>query len=198
MKLLKKHTTANIYHYSTIHPFGININTSTMKFAVASFFVASLAVASAFAPGNNAFARPSTSLNMAEPAEFVKTEIAAHDVSESILIKRTNMKLLPWDLRIEPCSYPLHLYLYHQVVVFSKSFCPFCKKTKELLEDLKIDATVYELNKMDDGADIQAALLDLSGQKTVPNVFIKGEHLGGNDDTQAAAKSGKLQEMLGI
>jgi len=51
---------------------------------------------------------------------------------------------------------------------------------------------------MDDGADIQAALLDLTGQKTVPNVFIKGQHLGGNDVTQEAAKSGKLQEMLGI
>ena len=51
---------------------------------------------------------------------------------------------------------------------------------------------------MDDGADIQAALLEISGQKTVPNVFIKGQHLGGNDVTQAAAKSGKLQEMLGI
>ena len=67
-----------------------------------------------------------------------------------------------------------------------------------MLEDLEIDATVYELNKMDDGADIQDALQELSGQRTVPNVFIKGEHLGGNDDTQGAAKSGKLQEMLGM
>eukprot|EP00551_Chaetoceros_affinis_P000376 CAMPEP_0203635230 /NCGR_PEP_ID=MMETSP0088-20131115/2050_1 /ASSEMBLY_ACC=CAM_ASM_001087 /TAXON_ID=426623 /ORGANISM="Chaetoceros affinis, Strain CCMP159" /LENGTH=133 /DNA_ID=CAMNT_0050489047 /DNA_START=115 /DNA_END=516 /DNA_ORIENTATION=+ len=133
-----------------------------MKIAVASLFVASMAVASAFAPGNN-FVRPATSLNMAEPAEFVKAEIAANDV-----------------------------------VVFSKSFCPFCRKTKAKLEELKIDATVYELNQMDDGADIQAALLELTGQKTVPNVFIKGEHLGGNDDTQAAASSGKLQEMLGM
>ena len=82
--------------------------------------------------------------------------------------------------------------------MFSKSFCPFCRKTKKLLESLEIDATIYELNQMDDGADIQDALLEISGQKTVPNVFIKGEHLGGNDVTQAAAKSGKLQEMLGI
>lgn len=84
------------------------------------------------------------------------------------------------------------------MVVFSKSFCPFCKKTKELLEDMNIEAKVYELNKMDDGADIQDALLEMSGQRTVPNVFVKGEHLGGNDDTQAAAKSGKLSEMLGL
>ena len=84
------------------------------------------------------------------------------------------------------------------VVIFSKSYCPFCTKTKELFEDLKVDAKVYELNQMDDGADIQDALLDITGQRTVPNVFIKGEHMGGNDACQAAAKAGSLQEKLGI
>eukprot|EP00545_Synedropsis_sp_CCMP1620_P015081 CAMPEP_0119003080 /NCGR_PEP_ID=MMETSP1176-20130426/345_1 /TAXON_ID=265551 /ORGANISM="Synedropsis recta cf, Strain CCMP1620" /LENGTH=137 /DNA_ID=CAMNT_0006954643 /DNA_START=67 /DNA_END=480 /DNA_ORIENTATION=+ len=84
------------------------------------------------------------------------------------------------------------------VVIFSKTFCPFCTKTKGLLEDLKITAKVIELNEVDDGAAIQDALKELSGQRTVPNVFVKGQHVGGNDDTQAAAASGKLQEMLGM
>mmetsp|Transcript_34072 Transcript_34072/g.50571 ORF Transcript_34072/g.50571 Transcript_34072/m.50571 type:complete len:154 (+) Transcript_34072:95-556(+) len=84
----------------------------------------------------------------------------------------------------------------NDVVVFSKSFCPFCKKTKKLFTNLKVDATVYELNEMDDGGEIQDALEAMTGQRTVPNVFIKGKHLGGNDATQAAAKSGELQEML--
>jgi len=34
---------------------------------------------------------------------------------------------------------------------------------------------------MPDGSAIQAALLELTGQRTVPNVFINGKHLGGND-----------------
>ena len=34
----------------------------------------------------------------------------------------------------------------------------------------------------------------MSGQRTVPNVYINGKHLGGNDDTQAAASNGKLKE----
>lgn len=76
--------------------------------------------------------------------------------------------------------------------------CPFCARTKALFEDMKIDATVHELNKMEDGPDVQQALLELTGQRTVPNVFIKGNHIGGNDDTQAAAKSGKIQELLGL
>ena len=49
---------------------------------------------------------------------------------------------------------------------------------------------------MPQGAEIQAALLDLTGQKTVPNVFINGQHLGGCDSTVAAKESGKLQAML--
>lgn len=63
---------------------------------------------------------------------------------------------------------------------------------------MKIDATIHELNKMEDGPDVQQALLELTGQRTVPNVFIKGNHIGGNDDTQAAANSGKIQELLGL
>ena len=62
---------------------------------------------------------------------------------------------------------------------------------------MSVDAKVIELDQMDNGNEIQGALLDLSGQRTVPNVFIKGKHLGGNDDTQAAARSGKLEETLG-
>jgi glutaredoxin 3 len=84
------------------------------------------------------------------------------------------------------------------VVVFSKSFCPFCTKTKSLMDELKIEHKVIELDEVDNGAAIQDALKEISGQRTVPNVFVKGDHLGGNDDTQAAAASGKLQEMLGM
>ena len=69
--------------------------------------------------------------------------------------------------------------------------------TKQLLNSQGISAKVIELNQVDNGDDIQKALQVISGQRTVPNVFVKGKHLGGNDDTQAAARSGKLQQMLG-
>ena len=57
-------------------------------------------------------------------------------------------------------------------------------------------AFVVELDQIDGGADIQAELLSQTGQRTVPNVFVKGKHVGGNDDTMRAAANGKLQEML--
>ena len=83
------------------------------------------------------------------------------------------------------------------VVVFSKTFCPFCRKTKKVFDAMEgVDVKYIELNEMDDGNEIQDSLLELSGQRTVPNVFIKGKHIGGNDDTQRAKREGTLEEML--
>jgi glutaredoxin 3 len=59
-----------------------------------------------------------------------------------------------------------------------------------------VDFEAVELDKLEDGHLIQIELYTLSGQRSVPNVFIGGNHLGGNDDTQAAARSGKLQKLL--
>mmetsp|Transcript_19067 Transcript_19067/g.26413 ORF Transcript_19067/g.26413 Transcript_19067/m.26413 type:complete len:150 (-) Transcript_19067:66-515(-) len=84
----------------------------------------------------------------------------------------------------------------NDVVVFSKSTCPFCTRTKRLMNDMEAGAKVIEINELDNGADVQAALLEISGQRTVPNVFIKGKHVGGNDDCQALAKSGELAKMI--
>ena len=42
-----------------------------------------------------------------------------------------------------------------KVVIFSKSWCPFCMKTKALFEDLSVSYTAVELDKRDDGAEIQ-------------------------------------------
>eukprot|EP00308_Calcidiscus_leptoporus_P023442 CAMPEP_0119379876 /NCGR_PEP_ID=MMETSP1334-20130426/54466_1 /TAXON_ID=127549 /ORGANISM="Calcidiscus leptoporus, Strain RCC1130" /LENGTH=156 /DNA_ID=CAMNT_0007399509 /DNA_START=18 /DNA_END=488 /DNA_ORIENTATION=- len=83
-----------------------------------------------------------------------------------------------------------------KVVVYSKSYCPFCTKTKNLFSEMDVPITVIELDLMEGGSELQQALTALSGQRTVPNVFVNGLHVGGNDDTQAVARSGKLKEML--
>lgn len=62
---------------------------------------------------------------------------------------------------------------------------------------MNIDIKVLELDEMgNEGVEIQMELFNLTGQKSVPNVFVGGKHVGGNDDTQAAARNGTLQEML--
>ncbi|KAI4124630.1 MAG: hypothetical protein LQ347_005669 [Umbilicaria vellea] len=71
------------------------------------------------------------------------------------------------------------------VAVFSKSYCPYCKASKQLLTEMGARAYIVELDQVDDGAAMQDALYDLTGQRTVPNIFIKQQHIGGNSDLQA-------------
>ncbi|KAJ5770711.1 uncharacterized protein N7511_002762 [Penicillium nucicola] len=70
------------------------------------------------------------------------------------------------------------------VVVFSKSYCPHCSSAKSTLRSLDAEFECLELDKMKDGGEIQDALQELTKQRTVPNIFIKGKHIGGNSDLQ--------------
>jgi glutaredoxin 3 len=67
------------------------------------------------------------------------------------------------------------------VVVFSKTYCPFCVNVKQLLTQLGATFKAIELDTETDGSDVQSALKEWTGQKTVPNVFIGGNHIGGCD-----------------
>ncbi|CAK9203877.1 unnamed protein product [Sphagnum jensenii] len=82
------------------------------------------------------------------------------------------------------------------LVVFSKSYCPYCRKVKELLKSLGANAKLIEIDEEKDGAELQAALAEISGQRTVPNVFIAGQHIGGCDATVAANNKGTLVPLL--
>ncbi|SPQ21389.1 be812413-e4a4-4e9d-be55-6afd017cdd8c [Thermothielavioides terrestris] len=86
------------------------------------------------------------------------------------------------------------------VMVFSKSYCPYCNNTKRILDGLKAKYTAIELNQESDGDDIQNALHKLTGQRTVPNIFINRVHIGGNSDLEAVVKNGKdgkkIEELL--
>merc|ERR1740130_1427204 len=64
------------------------------------------------------------------------------------------------------------------VVIYSKSWCPYCTQCKELLDSMEQPYTVVELDQRDDGEAVQTALLSLTQQRTVPSVFVGGQHLG--------------------
>ncbi|XP_069025614.1 thioredoxin reductase 3 isoform X2 [Embiotoca jacksoni] len=84
----------------------------------------------------------------------------------------------------------------NQVIVFSKSYCPYCVKVKDLFKELKVDCSVVELDLLEDGTNYQEMLLEMTGQKTVPNVFINKTHIGGCDKTMQAHKDGSLKQLL--
>lgn len=84
----------------------------------------------------------------------------------------------------------------NNVVVFSKSYCPYCTKAKGLLSQLGVEFQAIELDRVSNGSAIQSTLLSMTGQRTVPNIFIKQQHLGGCDDLHAAHSNGSLAEKL--
>jgi len=66
--------------------------------------------------------------------------------------------------------------------------------TKQLLNDLGAKYYTIELDQVDDGSDLQAALKEINGQSSVPNIYINKEHIGGNSDLQA--RKGDLPALL--
>jgi glutaredoxin 3 len=72
------------------------------------------------------------------------------------------------------------------VVMFSKSYCPYCVSAKKAVIAAGITPLVLELDKHKDGDAMQAMLQQITGQRTVPNVWVAGKFLGGCDDTLKA------------
>eukprot|EP01147_Barroeca_monosierra_P004146 gene4146-6503_t len=90
------------------------------------------------------------------------------------------------------------------VVVFSKTYCPFCTNAKNAIKEKGIVALIIELDTGDvnydgetaPGADVHEVIKSTFNHRTVPAVFIKGKLLGGCDDTMSALSSGKFEELV--
>ncbi|OQR74021.1 hypothetical protein BIW11_03475 [Tropilaelaps mercedesae] len=89
------------------------------------------------------------------------------------------------------------------LIVFSKTTCPYCQLVHSILvSDLgagfafKAKAEFVQLDTRDDGPEIQNALQEMTGSRTVPKVFIGGSLIGGCDDTRKLQENGKLIEIL--
>ncbi|XP_037446248.1 monothiol glutaredoxin-S6-like [Triticum dicoccoides] len=96
-----------------------------------------------------------------------------------------------------PSAFVQNAIYSNRITIFSKSYCPYCMRTKRIFKDLNENPYVVELDLREDGRDIQGVLLDLVGRNTVPQVFVNGHHVGGSDDTKTALSDGQLQKLLG-
>ncbi|CAE6523365.1 unnamed protein product [Rhizoctonia solani] len=92
-----------------------------------------------------------------------------------------------------------------QIVIFSKSWCPYCAKAKSQIEGFKnslsesekeqLEVDILELDQRKDGGAIQDYLEQKTNQRTVPNIFIGQKHIGGSSDLQPYTNA-KLKEAL--
>ncbi len=80
-----------------------------------------------------------------------------------------------------------------KVQVYTKQYCPFCVRAKALLQ--RKGVAFEEIDVENDDAR-RAWLVEASGQRTVPQVFVDGRPLGGFSDVDALDKQGKLDPIL--
>ncbi|GFU26983.1 glutaredoxin-2, mitochondrial [Nephila pilipes] len=82
------------------------------------------------------------------------------------------------------------------VVIFSKTQCVYCRKVKKLLTESSVSFLSIELDKREDGTNLQNALHEITGARTVPRVFINKECVGGASDVEKLQKENKLMEKI--
>ena len=82
------------------------------------------------------------------------------------------------------------------VEIYTGPVCIFCDWAKALLE--KKGVPFKEIYIGDDQKKMEEMIKKANGLKTVPQIFIDGQHIGGNDILQALEKKGKLNSLLGI
>lgn len=78
----------------------------------------------------------------------------------------------------------VHCRSCHGVRSRSKSHCPFCIEVKKTFNNLNVPIHYLEVNQSKDGSAITKSLKATTKHTTVPNVFIKGKHVGGCDDVK--------------
>jgi glutaredoxin 3 len=80
-----------------------------------------------------------------------------------------------------------------KVTIYTKESCPYCVRAKRLLERKGV---AYEEIRVEDDDALRSWLVEATGQRTVPQVFVDGRSLGGFSDVDALDREGKLDPIL--
>jgi glutaredoxin 3 len=81
-----------------------------------------------------------------------------------------------------------------KVEIYTTPTCPYCAAAKALLK--RKGVTYQETDVSRDPAIRVAMTQRAGGRRTVPQIFINGQHVGGSDDLHALDEQGKLDGLL--
>ncbi|MES2984869.1 MAG: glutaredoxin 3 [Pseudomonadota bacterium] len=79
------------------------------------------------------------------------------------------------------------------ITIYTTNYCPYCVRAKDLLK--RKGQSFTEISAEDDAVR-EAMIIKAGGQRTVPQIFINDQHIGGCDDLYALEKAGKLDALL--
>ena len=88
------------------------------------------------------------------------------------------------------------------VVMFALEWCEFCWSARKMFKAYGIDYRSVDLDSVeyqedDWGGDIRAALIERTDLRTIPQIFVGGEHVGGATEAFDAFDDGTLKRLLG-
>jgi glutaredoxin 3 len=81
-----------------------------------------------------------------------------------------------------------------RVVMYSTAVCPYCIMAERLLKAKGVE--VIEKVRVDLEPDLRAEMMQKTGRRTVPQIYIGDTHVGGFDDLSALDRTGKLDPLL--
>ena len=82
-----------------------------------------------------------------------------------------------------------------EIVVYSGPQCLYCVRAKDLFKRKGVAFTEYDVKS--DTARFEEMLAISNGRRTIPQIFINGQHIGGCDDLYALDAKGGLDPLLG-
>lgn len=157
----------------------------------------------------------SSSLSRANIVSLVKVPPVDEIYGLLHFVTSDDDRMLSYSVNVDPVA-PIDLTVYlagdqpdwkshvrrlreeYPLIVFSKTYCPYSRKAKKLLEmyNLSPPPLIIEVDLRDDGDFIKLILTRLTDHSTFPNIILNGQGLGGNDDLHTLRAQGKLKKMF--
>lgn len=79
------------------------------------------------------------------------------------------------------------------VTMYTTEFCPYCMQAKSLLDEKSVQ---YNNIAVDGKPELRQQMMERSGRRTVPQIWIGDYHVGGFDDLWALERKGQLDVLL--
>ena len=81
-----------------------------------------------------------------------------------------------------------------KVLMYTSAYCPFCTNAERLLHSKGV--TEIEKIQVDTVPELKIAMMEKTGRRTVPQIYIGDQHIGGFDDLRALDLAGGLDPLL--
>lgn len=79
------------------------------------------------------------------------------------------------------------------ITMYTTRFCPYCVRAKQLLE---AKGLTYTNVAVDTDPQLRQKMMQLSGRRTVPQIWVGDVHVGGYDELWRLSQTGELDQLL--